>query len=190
MRLCFNFSLIDGATMIQSSTSRLHAKIGTRKVTNFTKNKKIRVEFSCPFYGKSKGGVIFTERPVASPENKRYRGSPAASDLSNSALTFVPSHHRGNEMVVRPWIIMTCSGDGRVCRTPGAGLQPVYHTGPHAHFKQRRYPTTITICYGNGARRNKPTASGQISPDKIALRSDRPTENPYRVRAWWIASVL
>lgn len=56
----------------------------------------------------------------------------------------------------------------RICWMPEAGLQPVYHTGPHAHFKQRRYPTTITICYGNSARRNKLNRSGQIlKTDKI-----------------------
>lgn len=42
-----------------------------------------------------------------------------------------------------------CYGPGAPSMVPGASRQSVYHTGPHAHFKQRRYLTTITICYGN-----------------------------------------
>lgn len=79
------------------------------------------------------------------------------------------------------YLIMTCSL-ARGCRgtdasaysvseAPRAGPQSLYHTGPHAHFKQRRYLTTITICYGNSARRNKRSGSGQISADKTLKRS-------------------
>ena len=72
---------------------------------------------------------------------------------------------------------MTCSGDEERMWSRGpsrssSGRQPVYHTGPHAHFKQHRYLTTITICYGNGSAGNRQNGVDCGSDHSAAIQSD------------------